>query len=110
MNKLNFGAPPKEGGPNYSIPRTLEGFRNYLKERSEKINGDFLNLAEWILNKRGITDSSLKENVKNEILEALNNLKNEIRKIIGENINYFTTTIHFRPRAIDFFKIGRRKN
>jgi hypothetical protein len=77
----------------FKKPRSLDEFSVYLRKRKEHSAKDLENLAR-------------KFNI--EVLN-LNSLKNEIREAIGKNFDYFSTTIHLRPRAIDFLKLGLKR-
>lgn len=73
-----------------SYPRELEIFKKFLIERKKIIGEDFIILSK-------------KYNIDLKILE---NIKEEIRRVLGNNIEYLSSTIHLRPRAIDYLKLG----
>lgn len=77
-----------------SYPRELSIFEEFLKRRRETINKDF----EFISSKYSIP------------IETLETIKNNIRQILGsESIEYFSTTVHLRPRAIDYLLLGEKR-
>lgn len=73
-----------------SYPRELEIFKKFLIERKKIMGEDFIILSK-------------KYNIDLKILE---NIKEEIRRVLGNNIEYLSSTIHLRPRAIDYLKLG----
>ncbi|GIW66797.1 MAG: hypothetical protein KatS3mg095_0695 [Candidatus Parcubacteria bacterium] len=76
---------------NLSYPREIGVFKRFLKERVDITRGDL----DSITNRYQIEK------------EKLESIKNKIREILGsESIEYISTTIHLRPRAIDYLKFG----
>ncbi|GIW66010.1 MAG: hypothetical protein KatS3mg094_529 [Candidatus Parcubacteria bacterium] len=78
----------------FDYPRELEKFKYFLENRKEAISNDLKFISE-------------KYNIKEEELE---NIKNKIRNILGnQNIKYISTTLHLRPRAIDYLNLGFKR-
>jgi|GEM_PF-3102134 len=73
--------------------KDLNTFKKYLEQRKEESSSDFSLLVQ-------------KFNIEKEKLE---NIRKEIRDIIGDNIEYISTTTHFRVRVIDFLKLGAER-
>lgn len=77
-----------------NYPRELNIFKQFLSKRKEIIVDDLQLISENF----GVS------------IEVLQKIKNEIRYILGdENTEYFSTTIHLRPRAIDYLKLGYQR-
>jgi len=87
----------KESPGRFEIPKTLDEFQKYLKERREASKDDF-----DLLVKNFELDIETLQNIRNEIREVVKN-------IVGYDTEYLSTTIHFRPRAINFLKLGKER-
>jgi hypothetical protein len=72
------------------IPRDISVFRKYIEQREVESKKDLELLSQNF-------------NIELQKLEAI---RNEIKNIIGNNVKYISTTIHFRVRVIDFLKLG----
>jgi hypothetical protein len=75
------------------ISRDIDVFRKYIEQRKEESEKDL---------------ELLSQNFNIEI-QKLEDIRNEIRNIIGNNVKYISTTIHFRVRVIDFLKLGSQR-
>jgi hypothetical protein len=96
----------------YSQVRSLELFRKYLETRKEEIREDLDELFNHIVQRRA--KQQLSEEEKEKIKQCLIKLKKRIRdyfaETIGyENLEFVSTTIHFRPRAIDSLILGENR-
>ncbi len=78
---------------NLEKPRRLDVFKEFLQKRKEVIEGDLKKLSELF----------------NISVEELLNIRYQIRKIIGEDFDFFSTTIHFEPYVIDFLRLGKER-
>ncbi len=76
----------------FKKPREIDVFREYLKERKIKTESDLKILSE----KYGIN------------LEILDIIRDRLRRTLN-NSNYLSTTIHLRPRAIDFLELAHAR-
>lgn len=77
----------------YEYPRSLDLFRKFIAEKQERIRRDI----EVLIEQKKITK------------ERFEKIKEEIRKVFGENIEYISTTLHLRPRAIDYLELAQKR-
>jgi len=76
----------------YEKPRELNIFKEFIEKRKENISEDLTRLSQLF----GIN------------IEKLNEIKNNIREVLG-GAEYISTTIHLRPRAIDYLNLARER-